>query len=89
LVFDGGDPEAKQVGAPALDDFIGYRALPRDLDMGWPFSSRVQPCVTTLRKGALCLNAGGDEKRAVEPAAILVGAFEINVGRTPVLSRLD
>jgi len=22
---------------------LGYRALPRDLDMGWPFSSRVQP----------------------------------------------
>ena len=29
--------------------------LPSDFDIGWPFSSSVQPCVTTLLYGALSL----------------------------------
>jgi len=40
-------------------------------------------------KRSFALDPGRDEQRTVEPAAILVGPFEINVGRTPVLSPLD
>src|SRR6267143_4756723 len=79
LVFDGANPEAQQIGAPLFANFnwiervaerLGHRAA--------LFVER--PAVghnTAIRRTVT--HAGGYKQRTVEPAAILIGAFEINV----------
>jgi hypothetical protein len=55
--------------------------LPSDLDMARPSPSRVQPLVSAPFVGRAALEADADEEGGVEPAAILVAAFEVHVGR--------
>ena len=54
--------------------------LPSDLLILRPWPSTVKPCVSRPRYGARPSIAQADQQRAVEPAAVLVVAFEVQVG---------
>ena len=41
----------------------------------------MKPCVSTWRNGGAAARAEADEQRALEPAAMLVAALEVQVGR--------
>src|SRR5207249_11005005 len=80
LVFDGTDPKAKQIRAPFFANLDGVEGVAERL------GHRTAPFVErpTVRDdaaiGRSVAHAGGHQQRTMEPAAILVGAFEINVG---------
>ncbi len=59
----------------------GATTLPSDFDILRPCSSRTKPCVRTASYGARPARPAGFEERGMEPAAMLVGAFEIERGR--------
>ena len=58
----------------------GATALPSDFDILRPCSSSVKPWVTTTSNGAHAARAAAFQQRGLEPAAVLVGAFEIHHG---------
>ena len=59
----------------------GAIELPSDFDIFRPSSATRKPCVSTSRNGGASARAEADEQRALEPAAVLVAAFEVHVGR--------
>ena len=59
----------------------GSIVLPSDFDIFLPSSSIRKPCVSTALNGGAATRAEADEQRALEPAAVLVAAFEIDVRR--------
>ena len=59
----------------------GAMVLPKLFDIFMPFSSRVKPWVTHRLVGRAAAGAAGLQHRGVEPAAVLVGALEVDVGR--------
>ena len=75
-----GDPQTQQVGAPFVADLGGQH------DVAQRFRHRPalfveRPAVrqhVSVRRAAV--HADADQQRALEPAAILVGAFQIHVG---------
>ena len=58
----------------------GAVPLPIDFDSGRPSPSSVQPCVAQPRNGERVAQSHADQQRALEPAAILVAAFHIEIG---------
>ena len=68
----------------------GAVTLPSDFDILRPSSSSTKPCVSTTSNGATPRVPQLSEQRGLEPAAMLVGAFEIHDGvRAAVLLALD
>ncbi len=61
--------------------FCGAITLPSDLLILRPCSSSVKPCVSTALNGARPRRADGLQQRGLEPAAMLVRALQIQVGR--------
>ena len=59
----------------------GSTELPSDFDIFRPSSSTTKPWVTHLAERRPSARAEADEQRALEPAAVLVAAFEVDVGR--------
>ncbi len=59
----------------------GAVVLPRLFDIFSPSPSRVKPWVSTRLVGRAAHGAAGLQQRRVEPAAVLVGAFEIEARR--------
>src|SRR5882724_511519 len=89
LIFHRADPETEQVGAPLFADFDGIDRVAERFGH-WAALLVESPAVrddAAIRRSVA--HAGGNEKRAVEPAAILIGTLEINVGGTPILPRVD
>ena len=58
----------------------GRMVLPSDLDIFLPSSSTTNPWVITALKGGRPRVAEADQQRALEPAAVLVAALEVEVG---------
>ena len=57
----------------------GESVLPLDFDIfSSPFSSRMKPCVSTTSKGARPRVPQDSKQRGLEPAAVLVGAFQVH-----------
>ena len=76
------DPQAQDLGAALLDHCpAAGSTLPSDFDILRPSTSIRKPWVSTSRNGGAPARAQADEQRALEPAAMLVAAFEIHVGR--------
>ena len=59
----------------------GRIVLPSDLDIFLPSSSTTKPWVTTCAERRAAPRAQADEQRALEPAAVLIAALEVEVGR--------
>ncbi len=57
----------------------GATVLPSDFDILLPLASSVKPWVRTPQIGRAADGAAGLEHRGVEPAAMLVRAFEVEV----------
>ncbi len=81
MIFDGGNPEPQQVGAPAFDDFVGIQSVAKRLRHRLAFFVERPAVRDYAAKRRFVLDARGHEKGAVEPAAILVRALEVNVSR--------
>ena len=62
--------------------------LPSDFDILRPSSSSTKPCVSTASYGARPRVPQASEQRGMKPAAMLVGAFEIERGRPAQLRPL-
>ena len=80
LVFDGADPKTEQVRTPLFADFDGVERVAERLGHGAALLVERPAVGNDAAVGCSVANAGGHEERAMEPAAILIGAFEINVG---------
>src|SRR6267378_798557 len=79
LVLDGTNPEAKQIRAPLFANFDGVERVAEGLGH-WAALFVERPAVgdhATIRRSVA--HARGNQQRTVEPAAILIRAFEINV----------
>ncbi len=81
LIFDGANPQAKQIRAPLFANFDGIERVAERL--GHRAALLVEgPAVgdhAAIRRSVA--DARRNKQRAVEPAAILIWAFEINVRR--------
>src|SRR6266481_7079052 len=80
LVFNGADPEADQVRAPLFADFDGVERVAERLGHGAALLVERPAVGDDAAIGRSVADARGNKQRAVEPAAILIGAFEIDVG---------
>ncbi len=70
------------ISAPlSLITSCGAIVLPTDFDILRPSRSIRKPCVSTCRNGGRPRVAERHQQRALEPAAVLIAAFEIHVGR--------
>src|SRR5882762_8732882 len=80
LILDGTNPEAEQVGAPLLANLDGIERVAKRF--GHRAALLVEgPAVRyNAAIGRSISHAGSDENRTVEPAAVLIGAFEVDVG---------
>ena len=79
--FDGSRPEAQDLGAIFLDDLFGLDGVAERLVHGLAFAIE-HPTVEGARAiGRATLEARAHQQRTVEPAAVLIAAFEIHVGR--------
>ena len=75
------DPQPQNVGAGLLDHVLRRDAVASsDFDILRPCSSSMKPWVSTTSNGARPRVPQDFEQRGMEPAAMLVGAFEIHHG---------
>ena len=56
----------------------GATTLPSDFDILRPCASTAKPCVSTSSYGARPRIADRGQQRRLEPAAMLIGAFQIH-----------
>ena len=80
-IVGGADPEPQDIGAGiASMTFCGSTVLPSDFDILRPFSSSVKPWVSTTSIRRAAAGAAAFQQRGLEPAAVLVAAFQIHHG---------
>ncbi len=78
-IVRGAHPQAQDVGAGLLDDVLRRDlTLPSDFDILRPSSSSTKPWVSTTSNGARPRVPQLSKQRRMEPAAMLVRAFEIH-----------
>src|SRR3989475_4369148 len=86
LIVLTGHPEAQDLRAILLDDFLWRHDVAGRLRHLVAFAIEYE----AVREHGLVRRApvGGDagQQRAMEPAAVLVGAFQVEIGRPPFLS---
>ena len=81
--------QRRRISAPlCLITSSGGTSFPRDFDIFLPASVTTMPCVTTWWYGARPRVPSAHQHRALEPAAVLVVALEVEVGR-PAQFRVD
>ena len=78
-----GDPEAQDVGAVLFDHFLRTDDVALRLRHLFTLFVDDEAVGEQLLVGRNAVEHRADEKRRVEPAAVLVGAFEVEVGREP------
>src|SRR6266849_4725141 len=81
LVFDGADPKAEEIGAPLFANFNGVERIAERFGHRAALLVERPAVGDDAAIGRSVAHARGNEQRAVEPAAVLIGAFEIDIGR--------
>ena len=77
------------MSAPSVSTtFCGAITLPSDLLILRPSPSTTKPCVSKALVGRHAVQHARHQQRRMEPAAMLVRAFEIEIGRKLELSRV-
>src|SRR5260370_7855868 len=84
----GGDPKAQELRTPSLRSREGMGGVARDLGRGGALLVEVPPVGDHVFVRGLVLDSYRHKQRAVEPSTVLVGAFEIDIGGTPIFSPL-
>ena len=79
LIFDRSHPEPKQVSAPLFADFGGLDGVAERLGHGAALFVESPAMGDDCSVRSVLPGGDADEQRTVEPAAVLVGAFEVNV----------
>src|SRR5260370_41620423 len=85
----GGDPKAQELRTPSLRSREGMGGVARDLGRGGALLVEGPAVGDHAFVRGLVLDSYRHKQRAVEPSTVLVGAFEIDIGGTPILSRPD
>ena len=80
-VVGGRDPQAQHVGAVLVDDFLGGDAVALGLRHLLAVFVNGEAAAHDALVGRLAKRARAQQKRALEPTAMLVGAFEVHIGR--------
>ena len=81
-VVGRGNPQPQHIGPQAVSTtFCGSDDVAERLRLLRPFSSTVKPWVSTPAVGRALVQRLGHQQRAVEPAAMLIRAFQVQVHR--------
>ena len=80
-VVDHRDPQPQDLGAALLDDVLRRDDVAERLRHLAAFAVDDEPVREHLVERRAPARANADQERAVEPAAMLVAAFEVDVGR--------
>ena len=82
MIVGGASPQAHDVGAVFLDQVGGVNAVAQRLVHGASLTVHRPAVGQNLLEGcAVSQRADGGQKAGLEPASVLVGAFQIDVGR--------